>query len=218
MTDLQPFDLNLTAGSILERTWMLVRNSPLRIVSATLLMTVPAILYDLGEGGSGLLWLANTMTLVMQYWMTAALLHDLGLRTAKRPRVIAFIMLGLVTGVAILVGLALLILPGLFLLARWSIAIPAIIAADARVFEAIDYSWRQTERDFWQILAAFLTIWGFTIIGLGIGYVLEWRGSAELGVSLIELSLSAGLIVSWYAATAIYAEFQKGARYSEIFV
>lgn len=218
MTDFQPFDLNLTAGSILERTWMLVRMSPLRIVSATLLMTVPAILYDLGEGGPGLLWLANAMTLAMQYWMTAALLRDLGLRTATRPRVVAFILLGLITGVAILVGLAVLIFPGLFLLARWSIAIPAVIAADARVFEAIDYSWRQTERDFWQILAAFLTIWGITIIAIGIGYVLEVRGSTALGVSLMELSLTAGLILSWYAATVIYAEFQKGARYSEIFV
>jgi hypothetical protein len=218
MTDFQLFDLNLTAGSILERTWMLVRKSPSRIVSATLLMTVPAILYDLGEGGSGLLWLATAMTLAMQYWMTSALLADLGLRTATRPRGLAFILLALVTGVAILVGLSLLILPGLFLLARWSIAVPAVIAADARVFEAINYSWHQTRRDSWQILAAFLAIWGFTIIGIGVGYLLEVRGPFELGVSLVELSLTAGLIMSWYAATAIYAVFQQGARYSEIFV
>jgi hypothetical protein len=218
MTDRPAIHPPLTTGLILDRTFALLRQNAARPAVAVIAMTVPAVAADLGWGGDGLFFLVNVVTFVAQYWLTAALLDELGLRETSRARFPAFFWLGILSGLGIILGVILLVIPGVILMVRWSIAGPAVIATDGSAVEAMSYSWRETVGHFWPILAAFLTIWAATAAGVAAGYLLEWNGMTEVGAPLFELSLNVGLIVGWHAATAIYAETRRESRYTEVFV
>jgi hypothetical protein len=217
MSDKRMHLVQYSPGQIIGRTLDLLRQNAVRAIIAMAAMTVPAVAIDLGWGGLGAQFLLSVISLVMQYWLTASLLDDLGLRSTSGPRFPAFFLLGIVTGLGILLGMILLIIPGILLFVRWSISVPAVVAGDERVFDAIGFSWRETESHFWPILAAFLVIYGAAAAGAAAGYVLELQAFAEVGATILELSVSLGLIAGWHAAVAIYVESRRESRYSEVF-
>jgi hypothetical protein len=93
------------------------------------------------------------VTIAGVFWLQAALVEavsdvrdgraDLSIgETLKRtwPRVPAVAVAGILAGLAIAVGLLLLIAPGLFLLTIWSLIVPAIVLEKRAVFEAFGRS------------------------------------------------------------------------------
>jgi hypothetical protein len=207
----------LTGGLILNRTLDLLRLNGLRAAFAMALLTSLGISMDLGwvtNAGAG--FLINAAALGLQFWVTAAVLESLGLRISSGPRFPAFFLLGIVTSLGILLGVVLLVLPGIFLFVRWSIATPAVIATNDRLSDAMSYSWRETEPNSWPILLAFVVIYGAAAAGVAVGFLLEQQ-TTPYGTILLEVSLNGGLIAGWHAGVAIYAETQHKSRYSEVF-
>jgi hypothetical protein len=51
---------------------------------------------------------------------------------------------GFLSGLGILLGLLALVIPAIFLIARWSIAVPAIVAENATSTESLSISWDRT--------------------------------------------------------------------------
>jgi hypothetical protein len=163
-------------------------------------------------------FLVNVAYLALQFWLTVGVLQSLGLGMSSGSRFPAFFLVGLVTTLGILVGLVLLVIPGIFLFVRWSIASVAVIATDDRVSEAMHYSWQETERHFWPILIAFLVIYSAAAAGAVAGYMLEQQAPLYVGTILFEISINGGLIAGWHAAVAVYAETRRQSRYAEVFV
>lgn len=87
-----------------------------------------------------------------------------------RPRFGAAFGFSLLTNLAIILGLVLLIVPGLMLLARWAVGLPALLREDLSVSEAMGRSSRLTEGNRWRILALGLLIWvPFLIVMMAAG-------------------------------------------------
>jgi hypothetical protein len=89
------------------------------------------------------------------YLLMEAMLRQAGhLREATTRRFLQYLGQGILIGVGILAGMALLIVPGVIFAARWVIAPPLLIGAGDGAIEAIGKSWRLTKGHTLKILLA----------------------------------------------------------------
>jgi hypothetical protein len=87
-----------------------------------------------------------------------------------KPRFGAAFGFSLLSNLAIILGLVLLIVPGLMLLTRWALGLPALLREDLSVSEAMGRSSRLTEGNRWRILGLGLLIWvPFLIAMMAVG-------------------------------------------------
>ncbi len=120
---------------------------------------------------SEFLWslVAVVLSVVGSFWLQGALVEAVAdvrdgridttigeLYERTRPRLPALIAAGIVAGLAIALGIILLIVPGLYLLTRWSL-IPAVIVIEkCRAAEAFGRSWQLTRGYGWTVLGALI--------------------------------------------------------------
>src|ERR687887_1481001 len=133
--------------------------------------------------GAGLLWalISIVVSVVGAFWLQGALIEAVRdvrdgrvdvpvaeLFERTRPRLPALIGAGIVAGIAIAIGFVLLIVPGLFLLTRWSL-IPAVIVIEKRsAGESFDRSWQLTKGYGWTVFGSLLVAFIIYLIGQGI--------------------------------------------------
>lgn len=144
-----------------------------------------------------------------QFALVSALMRGAGLHRAwaQPGRVASYVGLGIVTGLAIFAGLMLLILPGLYLYARWIVTTPLVVGEGARMGEAMARSWRRTARAGVPIAAALALVnLPFVASMVVMLYLYPAYGPAPLGVALLSNMLFfASSIASWYLAVAAHA-------------
>jgi uncharacterized membrane protein len=160
---------------------------------------------ELSRGSAGWwLWIAfsSAITLVAFPWIIGALVHDVatGNRTPTEPyartldRVPDLLVSAVVTTVGILLGLIVLIIPGLILMARWALIVPLIVLEHAPWRVALARSNRLVQGRTGAVLAIFvlLTLIGIVLVAapVAVGYFL-------LG----------GVIGAWLATMAINTVF-----------
>ncbi len=120
---------------------------------------------------SGLLWglIAVVLSVVGSFWLQGALVEAVAdvragridttigeLYERTRPRLPALIAAGILAGLGIVFGLILLVIPGLYLLTRWSL-IPAVIVIEKRsAGDAFDRSWELTRGYGWTVFGSLL--------------------------------------------------------------
>jgi hypothetical protein len=120
---------------------------------------------------SELLWtlIALVLSIVGSFWMQGALVEAVSdvrdgridttigeLYARTRPKLAALIAAGIVAGIGIVIGLILLIVPGLFLLTRWAL-IPAVIVIEKRrAGDSFDRSWELTRGYGWTVFGSLL--------------------------------------------------------------
>lgn len=83
-------------------------------------------------------------------------------------RYITLLFTTIVAGIIVLVGLILLIIPGIFLAIKLSIADVEAVVGKKDVVESLKSSWRKTSGNFWRILAAFIVMFFVVVIITGI--------------------------------------------------
>jgi len=218
MIDLSTEGGRLSPAWLLRRIAELLRGNAIRAAVALVAMTALGLLSDMSESGRGAFFLVSIATLVLQYWLTVSLLDRQDLRLAQGPRFAPYFFLGIVTSLAIALGLVLLVIPGIVLMVRWSIATPAVIADEVGITDAIGYSWRETEGHFWPILGTLLVVYSPYVASLLAFYLSdtnqEWQLPALFGA---ELALNISLIAGWHAGVAIFAETRPRPGISEVF-
>lgn len=182
-------------------------------------MTGLGTLIDSDPSSANNLNMLNTgLTLGLQYWLTRSLLVELGHPVSGSPRGFAFIGLGIVGGLGILLGMVLLVIPGLILLVRWSISVPCLLASDEGVFDNLRRSWDQTAGHFWPILISFLVIYGpaLGVVILG-GMMMELTEQRLVGSVLMNAALSGALVAGWVASMAIFTMLNQSPTVADIF-
>jgi Membrane domain of glycerophosphoryl diester phosphodiesterase len=161
-------------GSVLGEAWQLYRANWLRFVlTAGLVFVVTDLVTGLARIGgdegilAGLVWglIALTITLVGFFWVQGALvetarglraeggadapLTDAYARTSKHLP--ALIVGGVIAGLAVGVGLLLLVVPGLYLLTRWSLIVPVIVLEDSRAGASFSRSAQLVAGNGWNV-------------------------------------------------------------------
>jgi hypothetical protein len=131
-----------------------------------------------------------------------------------------YFILSFLTTAAIIVGLFWLVLPGLYLLGRFAVSSPAMVAEGLRnPFDAIRRSWRMTRDKGWAVVGLIILV-GFaaylvsTAISVTLGtLILLLLGKEGLGLLLITLiasALSAAFsIVMVVLFAAIYRRLER---------
>jgi hypothetical protein len=185
-----------------------VRGNALTIILAVAGLTAANLALDqLSKDGSGTFFLSGLTALGAQYYVTRAALDRAGFLPEGRPgRFGSFWGMNILTGLAILVGCILLVLPGLYLLARWLIAAPVILAEDKTAGEGMRESWEMMGGSAWQAVGAVLVLYvcGFA---LALGPLLLFEvDSTPMAVQVVSYIVLFGTTVSgWLMAVGVYA-------------
>ena len=99
-------------------------------------------------------------------------------------------------------GLAVLIVPGLYLLARWLFVSPLILLQGAGIGEALGRSWKLTERSAWAIVAVSLIIYTPQIF---IGFVRPADVALDLTPALGFELVVVSCLVAFEVAVIVFA-------------
>jgi hypothetical protein len=208
-----------SAGFLLGETSNLMRSNAVLAAAAVGLLTLGGIAADLYPDFTGLATLASGVaSLFLQYEICLTLLvhYDLVDDRDRRRRIWALLGLNLLSGIAIVLGLVLLIVPGVYLLVRWSAALPAMIAEDSGITESLGLSAEVVDGRFWHVFASILVVWLPGLLGAAASELLP-EDLALVRSMVLNLSINLALVAGWHLAVAIYAGRRHERRLAEVF-
>lgn len=203
----------LRVGALLTGMLRMINGNLVGALIALVLATAVATVFDLLQPDTINNLPASLAGAVMQFVLTKTALGRVGLLHRGRSAVLSFIGLNICTSMGILLGMLLLIVPGLILAARWSASLPILLAEDVGVGESLGESWRRTEGNTVSILLAFLVVAAPFLVLLVASAAVAAAGPAVMPVSvdpaiqagLTNLAAYAAQIVGVYLNVAIYA-------------
>ena len=200
-------DGRVSAGEIFDRLGEILRENAVPAVGCVLLLTAVNVALDALFGDStGATAPAAIASLIAQYHVTEAALDRRGLREpGGRRRYGSFLLLNLMSGIAILLGYLFLILPGLYLGARWTIASAIMLSGERKAGDALNESWSLTKSAVWGIIGTLLVIFvPACVVAIGLLVTLE-ESFPVLSSSVAYLLLFGAFVTSWLAGVAIYS-------------
>lgn len=217
----------LSFGQIVTATFALVLGDlPVALLTIVAIAAVATIVDVTAPSAGNIL---NIPVLVVQYYLIRRLIERQGLRSADRLGGFgSFFVVGLVTGLAILLGFVLLILPGIYLNARWSLADAAVVAENRGFSDAIKRSWDATAGNVLPIVLASLAISIPLIVYMALMFatgLAAAQGDApevtSLGFGIVaNLLLFTSQVCLWYFGVALYRLLLGGsdeAQLGEVF-
>lgn len=202
--------LRIETGAVLAHTWGLLRQSPMITIIALLVLgAIDTLSVALGETGILLGFVSGILSLVFQVQVMRALLDRLGLRDpAASNGFVALFGMSILTNAGILLGLILLVIPGIFLLVRWSVAAAILFAEDVGASEAIGRSWAATDGNFGGVLGALAVVYSpLLLVFMPIAVLTELPWPVE---AALEVGLELILIVGWHLQVALYSATRVG--------
>lgn len=173
----------LSVGECIRFGWNTLKKRPLMVIgSFVIAMVVSGIsssLLDPGEGAPvtvttilmGLVSLAIGLFVEIGLVTFSLRAHDsvetVQVKDLWNPTPFLWYLIAQISvGLGVLIGLVLLVVPGVMLALGWMFASYLIVDKSRRPFEAIKESWNLTKGHKWQLLLLVVTIIGLNILGL----------------------------------------------------
>jgi hypothetical protein len=158
-----------------------------------------------------------TVGVAAAYFLYEAVLARTGLRSRQSDDAfLPFIGLAVITTLAIMVGLIALVIPGLYLIARWSIAAPVLMIDGKGPIKAMQDSWERTKGSDFSILVAVLLFYGVpTLASIAAGYVFGPEDPLGIGLSQLASAVASALGVAM--AVGIYGRLVGGKQDAKAF-
>ena len=210
----------LSVGQIIEATFALILGDLPIVLLMLAGISAAATIIDVTAPSAGNI--LNIPVLVVQYYLIRHLIDRQGLRSADRLGGFgSFFVVGLITGLAILLGCLLLILPGLYLSARWAMVDAAVVGENRGFSDAMRRSWDASEGNVLPIALSILTISVPMIAGLALMLAidppLERSAIYALGFSaILNFLLYASQICFWYFGVALYKLLMADSAVTEL--
>lgn len=199
-------------GAILSEAWRLYTRFFVRfiVVAGVVFLALGAVTAIIegatGEEGS---LLASLLSLAVQiigyFWIQGVLVvltadvrdgvadHSFGELFARvRPKLGALILAGILAAIGIVIGFILVIIPGLYLLTRWSMIGPAIVIEDLSAGESFRRSHELVRGRAWQVFGLLVLLFVINVV----------VGGLIVGVAS---GISDGSVGSWLAAAVANA-------------
>jgi membrane-anchored glycerophosphoryl diester phosphodiesterase (GDPDase) len=188
-------------GALLRETRTLLARSSWRTVAALVVLTTVGTLIDLWAQQANILF--SFVALGFQWWLTTFLLEAFGMPDPGRGSG-SIIGVSYLSGIAIILGLVLFVIPGLILLVRWSLAIPIVLSERGGVIGALQESWRRTQGHFWPILGLLLVVYVPMVALLVVIAVVMGSTDSVASSIFVNAGVSLGLIVGWHSTVALF--------------
>lgn len=198
----------ITFGEIMSGATSAARRfaMPLAAYVVGLSVLSTALQMVVGERGGSLI--DNIATFVAGFFLLRHMLRETGLLAPGHVGggFGAYFGVSLLSNIACALGFVLLIVPGLILAARWSIAALIAIAEDQSATGAMRASWDATRASQWQIVLAYivyfllLLIAGAMVGGAAVATTLGGGGVDEQTLNSVGIAFFANLVVTPVAA------------------
>jgi hypothetical protein len=146
---------------------------------------------------------------------------DGDVRSSARSLVGRVFGVSFVSGLAILLGTVMLIIPGVFLLVRWWIAVPIALDRNLGVSDALRESWQLTAPHWASILGIALTLlamFALSMTGLGlIGGLGDERTSLPLSLAMNSVLYSITSLSTVTTVAVYWTIYQPMAQLRQVF-
>lgn len=198
----------LSFGGVVSQFGRVVISRPGLILATLFLITAGFSVFDLLNKKGAVVFPSLIVNVVVQYYFVEALLGKAATSEGKTGKYGSLFLAGLLASLGIVAGLILLILPGIFLAARWSLSTPFIIAEGLSGSDALTASWKTTAESRWPLFAIFLlgTV-GLVLAFFGIGVleaVLALQEDGIVASVIANFMTSLWVVGGWVLGVAIY--------------
>ena len=198
---------HLDIGGVFERTGEIYKQSFGTVWIVALIILIPSSIIIGLLGNGGILGLIGSLVnLVASAWLVGSIIRvvqdveqdgkvDWGVGEilgSVTPKLIAIILLQIVTGICIAIGLFLLIVPGVILALMWAVALPAMVVEDQGVFDSLGRSSDLTRDNRMRIL------------GVGLVILAAYLVIALAGALLVALAPIVGIIALIILGVVLY--------------
>jgi hypothetical protein len=109
------------------------------------------------------------------------------------PYIATLVLNGILAGIAIAIGLALIIVPGLFLLTIWAVIAPSIVVEDKGVFEAFGRSRELVRGSGWNVFGAIVLAF---LVVIAVGFVAAIIGASISDAGYVILQAIANVLTA----------------------
>jgi uncharacterized membrane protein len=219
--------MKLKVGDLLGGTWATIVGDRIHAVGALVVLTAVGVLTD--TLGNGALIIASATNLVGAWFVTRTFMERESLVGDRAVGFGSVFALSLLSGIGTVLGLLLLVVPGILLLVRWIAALPILLAGEAGATDALRQSWDLTRGNVSTILISGLVVFAplvmviFAMVALGFEAGVADTGGATTETGLLEgmltnFGISASTVAGWYLALTVYrALVGDHRRLSEVF-
>jgi hypothetical protein len=185
---------------------------PAALIVYTPVALIAAISSDSAAGGL----LASIVALIASAWYTGMVVRTVQdvqdgrvdasigqLFSSVTHVLMTLILVGLVVGICVVLGLILLIVPGLIILTLWSVASPVVVVEDTGVFEALGRSRELVRGNGWQVFGVIVSVFAIIlVVSIVIGSIGAIGDSFAL-IFLVQLLLNVALAPIFALAAAV---------------
>jgi hypothetical protein len=138
------------------------------------------------------------------YLLMDAMVRRTGLRSRTGGDVfLTYLAMSLLAALGVFAGFILLIFPGLFIMARWSLSQPLVVARGDGITQSLGESWEQTKDNEFQILAVLLVFLVPSIVISLLCTIMLGRTSV-VGLVVTQIASSASSVLTMGMAVALY--------------
>jgi hypothetical protein len=173
-------------AGVLGESWQLYRKFARHLLAIAFIVFVIAAVVSAAltlVGGIIGALLGSLVTFVAEFLLTAALVKavqdvrdgrvDLSVGqtlSAALPLIGSVAIAAILAGIAITIGLAIFIIPGLFLLTIWCLIVPTIVLEGVGPFDSFGRSWQLVKGYFWNVFGILFMVF---LILLAVDFVLS---------------------------------------------
>jgi hypothetical protein len=174
----------LDTGRVFERIFKIYGDQFTLLIPAALLLFVPVAVLNglvLTSGGVLAALISLAITVIATYWfegMVVEAVRDIldgrrdqtvgGLFSSAVPFIAPLLVAGALAGIAIAIGLILVIVPGLYLLTIWAVIVPVIVIERAGAMDSFGRSRRLVRGDGWRVFGVIVVLFLLQIIVGGV--------------------------------------------------
>jgi membrane-anchored glycerophosphoryl diester phosphodiesterase (GDPDase) len=204
---------DISIGTIISATIETVRGNARPVLYFVGLFTVVGTIADYAAASGNVtsefisgLWQVSIViaSVVAMYFLLEAMLRQSALMSHSGPRrILPYVGQAIAIGFGVVFGLILLIVPGLILAARWSLAQPLLVGQGMGVFDSMRRSWELTRGHTLAIIIAAIALFALAFIGIVVIYAVfgEEAPAAlfmgqvlENGISAVSLAFTVALL------------------------
>ncbi len=161
--------------------------------------------------------LGSLIGFVCGYFLLVAMLRRTGLLSrTEGDAFLPYLGMSILAGLAVLLGLVAIILPGLFLMARWIIAGPLLVGRGDGVMKSLGESWTRTRGNELSIIGAALAL-----VVLPVALIIAARMFFEetdlIGMAVSQIAGSGISVVLTAMGVALYGMIVGGAAEAKAF-
>ncbi len=151
---------------------------------------------------------ATPLRIAVGVFFSFSLLKIMVDRTGLRSRgdadiFLPYFGLTILYGLAVAVGLILVVLPALFLIARWSLAQPLVVARGEGVMKAFGESWERTSGNDFPIIVVVLLFW-LVPIAISIAAGVMFPKGDLTGIVITQLATTVASLLTLAMGVALY--------------